>query len=85
MHDLHEADRIFKLILIYAKRNKLIKINSATIELGNIIEHGEEIVPENLIFNIKMLAKGTIAEGLKMKIKETNEDSWVLREIEGDK
>ncbi|MFH1536422.1 MAG: hypothetical protein ABID45_00375 [Patescibacteria group bacterium] len=85
MHDLHEADRIFKIILVYAKRNKLMKINSATIGLGSIIEHGEEILPENLIFNIKMLAKGTIAEGIKIKIKKTKEDSWVLKEIEGDK
>lgn len=82
---MHEADRIFKIILVYAKRNKLMKINSATIGLGSIIEHGEEILPENLIFNIKMLAKGTIAEGIKIKIKKTKEDSWVLKEIEGDK
>ena len=62
-----------------------MKINSATIKLGTIIEHGEEIVPENLIFNIKMLAKETIAEGLDVVIEKTNEDSWVLKEIEGDK
>ena len=85
MHDLHEADRIFKLILEYAKRNKLKKINSATIGLGTIIEHGEEIVPENLKFNIKMLSKGTIAEGLQIKIEKTDSDSWNLKEIEGDK
>ena len=82
MHDLHEADRIFKLILEYGKKNKAKKIKSATIELGSIIEHDEEIKPENLEFNIKMLAKGTIADDLKINIKKTKKDSWILKEIE---
>ncbi|MBU0670744.1 MAG: hydrogenase/urease maturation nickel metallochaperone HypA [Patescibacteria group bacterium] len=85
MHDLHEADKITKLILEYAKKNNLKNVKSATVELGSVIEHGEEITPENLVFNIKMLAEGTIAEGLDVKIGKIKTDSWNLKEIEGDK
>ena len=85
MHDLHEADRILKIALEEAKKNKLKKVTSITIELGSIIEHGEEIIPENLEFNLKMLAKGTIAEGWHIKIIKIKRDSWNLKEIEGNK
>ncbi len=88
MHDLHEADKILKLIL--AKANppaggkKLNKITKAKLKLGEIIEHGEMILPENLEFNIKMLAKGTPADGLAVEIKKTGGNFWELEEIEGE-
>jgi len=85
MHDLHEANKILKLILEYAKKNKLKKVSKAVIELGSVIEHGEEINPENLEFNLKLLAKNTIAQGLEIEIKKVKKDSWGLKEIVGEK
>lgn len=83
MHDLHEADKILKIILNYAEKNKLHKVLSAVIELGSIIEHGDEISPENLVFNLQMLSKNTIAEGMNVEIVKFKGDSWILKEIEG--
>jgi len=84
MHDLHEANKILKVILDYAAKNKLKKVTKAVIELGSIIEHGDEILPENLEFNIRMLAQNTLAEDLVINIKKVRGDSWVLKEIVGE-
>ncbi len=84
MHDFHLADTIYKTIIDYAAKNNLKKVSKATIELGSIVEHGEEILPANLDFNIKMLAQGGIAEGLEIKINKIKGDSWVLKEIDGE-
>ncbi|MDD5341041.1 MAG: hypothetical protein PHC97_01235 [Patescibacteria group bacterium] len=84
MHDLHEADKILKVILDYGQKNNLRKITKAVIDLGSMVEHGEELLPANVEFNIKMLAQGTIAENLETIINKTHGDSWVLKEIEGE-
>lgn len=84
MHDLHLANQILKLILEYAQKNKLKKVFKAVIDLGSIVEHGDEISPENLKFNLKILAKDTLATGLKVEINKIKSDSWVLKEIEGE-
>ncbi len=88
MHDLHEADKILKLILTKANPpaggKKLNKVTKAKIKLGQIIEHGETIQPENLVFNIKMLAKGTLADGLEVEVEKSGGNFWELEEIEGD-
>ena len=85
MHDFHLADTIYKTIFEYTEKNKLKKVTKASIELGSIVEHGEEILPANLDFNIKMLAKGGPAEGIELDISRTKGNSWILKEIEGDK
>lgn len=84
MHDLHEANKILKIILDYAQQNKLNKVTKAVIELGSIIEHGAEISPENLEFNLKMLARNTLAQGLEVEILQVKGESWVLKEIQGE-
>ena len=84
MHDFHLADIIYKTIIDYAKKNNLAKVTKATVELGSIIEHGEEVLADNVIFNIKMLAEGGLAEGLEIEIKKTIGNNWVLKEIEGE-
>jgi Zn finger protein HypA/HybF involved in hydrogenase expression len=83
MHDLHLANQILKIALEYANKNGLSKINSITIELGDIAEHGEKILPENLNFNFKLLAKNTIAQDAELKIIPIKEEAWRLKEIEG--
>ena len=84
MHDLHLANQILKLILDYAQKNNLNKVTGAVIELGQITEHGSEIAPENLEFNLKMLAKNTVAEGLNVDIRKVKGGSWVLKAIKGE-
>jgi len=85
MHDFHLADTIHKTIMEYAAKNDLKKITKAAIELGSVVEHGEEVLPDNLEFNIKMLSEGGIAEGLMIEITRGQGDNWTLKEIEGDK
>lgn len=84
MHDFHLADSIYKTIMDYAAQNNLKKITRAVIELGSIIEHGEEILPANLKFNIKMLAENGPAAGLQVIIEKSQNRDWVLKEIEGE-
>ncbi|MFA6296640.1 MAG: hydrogenase/urease maturation nickel metallochaperone HypA [Patescibacteria group bacterium] len=85
MHDFHAADNILKTAIEYAKENKLKKVDKIKIELGKFIEHGQEILADNLEFNIKMLAKGTIAENCEIVIIEKRgENGYRLDEIEGE-
>lgn len=84
MHDFHLADLIYKAILEEAQKNNLKKVTRATIELGTIIEHGEAVQPENLQFNIKMLAEGGLADGLEVEVVASSGNDWVLRDIEGE-
>ncbi|HLD30940.1 MAG TPA: hydrogenase/urease maturation nickel metallochaperone HypA [Patescibacteria group bacterium] len=85
MHDLHEADRILKLVLDYAGRNNFEKVTKIVIGLGNIIEHGLNIDPDNLKFNISMLARETKASDAEIIVEKIDGGSWELKEIEGDK
>jgi Zn finger protein HypA/HybF involved in hydrogenase expression len=83
MHDLHEADRIIKLVLDHAEKNNLEKVTKIVIGLGNIIEHGLSINPENLKFNISMLARETKAARAEIIVEKIDGDTWELKEIEG--
>lgn len=84
MHDLHVSDKILKLALQYAKKNHLKKITVISVELGTVVEHGEEINPDNLKFNMNLLTKDTMAENAKIKIGKIKGESWNLKEIEGE-
>jgi Zn finger protein HypA/HybF involved in hydrogenase expression len=85
MHDLHEADRILKLVLEHALRNKLKEVTKIVIGLGSVIEHGAEINQDNLKFNIHVLARGTKAEKAEVLVEKINKSTWELKEIEGEK
>lgn len=74
LHDLHLANQIVKLAQNYAKGKK---IKSVAIELGDIFEHGENIAPKSLEYNIKLLLPD-----IKVKIKKTKNAEWRLKEIE---
>lgn len=84
MHDLHEANKILKLVLEKAKDGKLKKVNKIVIELGQIIEHKQTITSENLRFNLEMLSKETIAKDAVIVIDDSKNDCWKLVEIEGE-
>jgi len=83
MHDLHAADQILKLVLDTANENKLLNVEKIIIELGSIVEHGDEINPDNLKFNLQLLSKKTPAKNAKIEITRVKGNSWRLVEIEG--
>jgi Zn finger protein HypA/HybF involved in hydrogenase expression len=87
MHDLHLAQQILKTVLEHAQKNGFKsanrRIKKIELELGSILEHGEYILPENLVFNFNLLAKTTIAENAELNIKKIEGDSWKLISIEG--
>jgi Zn finger protein HypA/HybF involved in hydrogenase expression len=85
MHDLHLADKILQQILEHAKDCNLCKVIIARIKLGDVLEHGEMINPENLTFNLEMLSKSTIAEGAHFHIEKIElHGEYIIEEIEGD-
>ncbi len=84
MHDWHTADKILKLVLKSARENKLKKVNKIVIELGTILEHGQAIRPENLIFNLRNLSKNTMAAKAQIKVSKNKIIGWKLVEIEGE-
>ncbi len=83
MHDFHLADTILKTVLEYAEKNGFKNIKKIELELGSILEHGEVISPENLIFNFNLLSKNTIAQSAELNIKSIAGDSWKLISIDG--
>ena len=82
MHDWHLANEILKTVLEYAQKNGFKKVSRVEIELGSLVEHGEEISPENLIYNFGLLAKNTIAQNAELEIKKTKGENWKLISIE---
>jgi len=84
MHDLHAADQILKLALAKANENKLLEVKKIVIELGSVVEHGQEINADNLVFNLKLLAKNSPARNAEIVIKKVKGSTWKLVEIEGD-
>lgn len=85
MHDWHLANEILKTVLEYANKNGLKNVSKVRLELGSIIEHGEEINPENLRHNFKLLAEKTIAKNAKLEIKKIRGSIWKLLDIDGRK
>lgn len=84
MHDLHAADRILKKVLEFGRSKKLSKITDIYVDLGRIVEHGEEISPNNFKFNIKNLSRGTIARGVKVHLRKTKSSYIKLKKIKGE-
>lgn len=82
MHDFHLANQILKTVLKYAQKNGFKKIKKIELELGSILEHGEYILPENLVYNFELLSKKTIAESAELIIKKTEGENWKMVSIE---
>jgi len=90
VHDWHLADEILKIVLNYANKNNFKSVKKINLELGSIVEHGEEISPENLIHNIKLLGEKTIIRNADIRVKKITclpagkkENTWKLVDIEG--
>ncbi|PJE57650.1 MAG: hypothetical protein COU82_00635, partial [Candidatus Portnoybacteria bacterium CG10_big_fil_rev_8_21_14_0_10_38_18] len=69
-------------VLEYAKKNGFKKVSRVEIELGSLVDHDEEILAENLIFNFKNLSKNTLAETAELEIKKIKGENWKLVSIE---
>jgi hydrogenase nickel incorporation protein HypA/HybF len=83
MHDLHEANKIVKLVLEKAKENNLKKVSKIIVELGEVVEHGQAISPDNLKFNMGLICEHTIADGAEIIVNKSDQEHWKLVEIEG--
>lgn len=84
MHDLHAADKILQSVLDFGRRKKLTKITDIYVDLGRIVEHGDEISPDNFKFNLKNLSRGTIAQGVKIHLSKNRKPYIKLRKIRGE-
>ena len=84
MHDLHVADKVNKMVLEEAAKNNLKVVKKIVIDLGSVVEHGANISKENLIFNLNLLNKGTIAENAEILVNEVTGNDWRLTSIVGD-
>ncbi len=71
---MHLANQIVMLAQKYA-RGKRIK--SIAIDLGDIFEHGENITPENLKYNINLILPGVV-----IGVKRARGSHWRLKEVE---
>ena len=85
MHDLVAAQDIIKAALATAKENKLKTVDKVTVRLGTIVEHNQELSPENLLFNFNLVKKNTIAEKAKLAIKPGQGRELTITEVQGKK
>jgi len=85
MHDLVAAQDVVKTACAIGQKNKLKKISKITIRLGKIIEHNEELSPENLQFNFGLVKRNTLADKAKLVINQGKGRELTVIEVEGDK
>lgn len=85
MHDLIAAQDILKQAIKIAEKNKLKKITRISVKLGKIVEHNQEISPENLKFNFELVKRNTIAEKSRLEIRKTSGETIQISEVEGEK
>ncbi len=85
MHDLVAAQDIIKATIQVAKRNRLKKVSKIVVGLGKVVEHNEEVKPENLQFNFNLVKKNTIADKAKLIIKQGKGRELTIMEVEGEK
>ena len=84
MHDLLLAQEIYAIIKKETEKNNFKKIIIVVIELGNIIQHNEQITPDNLIYNLRLIDKNKLfSEKTNFKILGRSDDLWQLVEIAG--
>jgi Zn finger protein HypA/HybF involved in hydrogenase expression len=84
MHDLFESKRILEVVLQKAKEAEAKKITHVKIGMGSIVDHGEELAPENIAFNLEKLSAGTLAEGARFEVYKVEGDIWRIDEMEVD-
>ena len=85
MHDLVAAQDIVKIATAVAKKNRLKKVTRITVKLGRVIQHYEEIKPENLRFNFKLVKRNTVVESARLVILKARGKSLTISSVEGEK
>ena len=85
MHDLVAAQDIVKTAVTTAEKNKLKKITKIVVKLGKIVEHNEEIKPENLTFNFELVKRNTIAKKATLVITKGKGRELAIVEVWGEK
>lgn len=85
MHDLIAAQDILKQAIKIASKNKLKKITKIIIKLGKIVEHNQEITPENLQFNFELVKRNTMVENAKLEIMKIKGRKITISEVQGEK
>jgi len=84
MHDIHEANRLAQVIMEHLNRHHLTKLQAVDIELGSVIEHGEDINPENLDFNLRLILKDVVSPATRINIQKVKGESWKLVSLEAE-
>ena len=79
MHDVHLADQILK---ICQKKESNKPVKKVKIKLGIIVEHGEQIIPGNLKFNLEMLSRNTNFEKTVFEIESVKGDDFEVEYLE---
>lgn len=85
MHDLVAAQDIVKTAVITAEKSKLKKITKIVVKLGMIVEHNQELTPENLQFNFELVKRNTIAEKATLVITKGKGKELAIVEVQGEK
>ncbi len=85
MHDLIAAQDIVKSAVRTAGKNKLKKITKIVVKLGKIVEHNQELTPENLKFNFGFVKQNTIAEKATLVIIKGKGRELAIIEVQGEK
>lgn len=67
MHEYSVAMEIYEVILRTAMQNNAKKVTSVDLELGELTH----INPDQLVFCLEILAKGSLMEGAKLNIVNT--------------
>lgn len=83
MHDIHVANKVYKLVMESAKSNGIDVVKKIEIDLGSIVEHGADITAENLDFNLKMLGEKAFDKNIEIKINRVDGNDWKLVSISG--
>jgi len=89
MHDFLLAKEIIDELKKITLKKGFDKPKIVSVEIGSISlahdgysEHAEDVSLENLEFGLKNIAKGTIFENTKFKIKKVEGDYWKITDIE---
>jgi len=89
MHDFILAKQIVDDILKICKDKNLEKVKQVDLEIGQIAmahdgfdEHIHDLTAENIEFNRKSIAKGTMLENTRFNIKKIEGDYWKITNIE---
>ncbi|MFH0805043.1 MAG: hydrogenase maturation nickel metallochaperone HypA [Patescibacteria group bacterium] len=85
MHDLVAAQDIVKVATKIAQKNKLKSISRIVVRLGQIVEHGDAITPENLRFNFALVKRNTLAEKAKLVIRNGKGTELSIAEVGGSR